>query len=56
MTLKEFKAWFEEFSEGVKGAPDKAQWDLICSKIDQMSGFDQFNATICVDRMLEKWL
>ena len=33
MTLSEFKAWFEGFTESMDGPPNAAQWERIQSKI-----------------------
>ena len=38
MTLSEFKAWFEGYTEGLEGAPTKAQFDRIKEKVKEISG------------------
>lgn len=36
MTINEFKAWLEGFSEGVQGAPTISQWNKIKARIDSL--------------------
>lgn len=38
MTVEQFKAWFEGFSEGVDGAPTKEQFDRIRQKVAELKG------------------
>lgn len=38
MTLQEFKAWFEGYTEGLEGAPTKAQFDRIKEKVKEITG------------------
>lgn len=38
MTLSEFKAWFEGYTEGITGAPTKAQFDRIKKKVAAIDG------------------
>jgi len=38
MTLAEFKAWFEGFTEGMEGAPSANQWDRIKERVAQIDG------------------
>lgn len=38
MTLAEFKAWFEGFTEDMDGPPDAKQWKRIKSKIKDING------------------
>ena len=38
MTLNEFKAWFEGFSENLGEAPTKAQWKRIKARINEIDG------------------
>ena len=38
MTLQEFKAWFEGFSENLDGPPDEKKWDRIKAKIAEIDG------------------
>lgn len=36
MTLQEFKAWFEGFSEIMDGPPDAKQWDRIKARVSEI--------------------
>lgn len=38
MTLSEFKAWFEGFTEGVEAAPTEAQFAKIKAKVAKIDG------------------
>lgn len=38
MTLSEFKAWFEGFTEDMDGAPSKKQFERIKEKVAQITG------------------
>lgn len=39
MTLSEFKAWFEGYTDGMGGQPPNAkQWDAIKAKVDKITG------------------
>lgn len=38
MTLSEFKAWFEGFTEAIDGQPNKKQWKRICERVAQIDG------------------
>lgn len=38
MTLSEFKAWFEGFSEGVNGTPTPEQWGKIKARVEKIDG------------------
>jgi hypothetical protein len=38
MTLQEFKAWFEGFTEGMPGAPNKDQWKRIKARVKEIDG------------------
>lgn len=38
MTLSEFKAWFEGFSEGIDGAPTERQFEKIKAKVAEING------------------
>lgn len=37
MTLAEFKAWFEGFSETMDGPPNEKQWDRIKARVAEIS-------------------
>ena len=49
MTLSEFRAWFEGFTENMDGPPNKKQWDRIQKRVKQIKSNP---APIVV----EKWL
>lgn len=38
MTLTEFKAWFEGFTEDMDGAPSEKQWERIKSRVGEVNG------------------
>lgn len=38
MTLQEFKAWFEGFTENMKGVPTQKQWARIQERVGQIDG------------------
>lgn len=38
MTLAEFKAWFEGFTEDMDGAPNTKQWKRIKDRVKQIDG------------------
>lgn len=38
MTLSEFKAWFDGFTEDMPGAPTKKQWERIKSRVGEITG------------------
>lgn len=37
MTLNEFKAWLEGFSEAMNGAPNKSQWQMILARLEKVT-------------------
>lgn len=37
MTVSEFKAWFEGFTEAMDGPPDAKQWARIQSKVKEIA-------------------
>ena len=49
MTLAEFKAWFEGFTEGFGGAPSDAQWTRIKARVKEIDG-TAITQTVFVDR------
>lgn len=51
MTLSEFKAWFEGFTEDMDGAPNKKQWDRIKARVKEIDGV-AVTKTVFVDRYL----
>lgn len=38
MTLQEFKAWFEGYTESLNGPPGEKQWKRICDRVKQIDG------------------
>lgn len=38
MTLSEFKAWFEGFTENIDGTPSKKQWERIQARVAEIDG------------------
>lgn len=51
MTLSEFKAWFEGFTECMDGAPDQDQWKRIKARVKEIDGVN-VTKTVFVDRYL----
>lgn len=49
MTLAEFKAWFEGFTESMEGAPDDKQWERIKARVKDIDGV-AVTKTVFVDR------
>ena len=49
MHLSEFKAWFQGFTEEMKGLPTKEQWSKIKKHVSEISA-DYTPATVFVDR------
>ncbi len=54
MTLSEFKAWFEGFTEGMAGAPDEDQWKRIKARVAEIDG-TVTTYPIFVDRYVEPY-
>lgn len=38
MTLSEFKAWFDGFTECMEAAPDEKQWERIKARVKEING------------------
>lgn len=38
MTLPEFRAWFDGFTEGMDGPPDAKQWKRIKARVGEITG------------------
>ncbi len=38
MTLAEFKAWFDGFTEDMDGQPNKKQWERIKARVKEING------------------
>lgn len=49
MTLSEFKAWFEGFTECMDGAPDEKQWERIKARVNEIDGV-AITKTVFIDR------
>lgn len=49
MTLSEFKAWFEGFTESMDGAPSEKQFKRIKAKVAEITG-TPITQTVFVDR------
>ncbi|MEQ9634614.1 MAG: hypothetical protein RLW68_00870 [Devosia marina] len=49
MTLSEFKAWFEGFTEGMDGAPTEKQFKRIKAKVAEITG-TPITQTVFIDR------
>jgi hypothetical protein len=54
MTLSEFKAWFEGYTEGLEGAPTKAQFERIKERVKEINGAPITN-TVYVDRWISPY-
>lgn len=54
MTLSEFKAWFEGYTEGLEAAPTKAQFDRIKEKVKEISG-TPVSYPVYIDRYVEPY-
>jgi hypothetical protein len=53
MTLSEFKAWFEGFTEDMDGAPNEKQWKRIKARVKDISGV-ALTERVFVDRYLPR--
>jgi hypothetical protein len=54
MTLAEFKAWFEGFTEDMDGAPNDKQWKRIKARVKEIDGV-AVTKTVFVDRYLPSY-
>jgi len=50
MTLAEFKAWFEGFTEDMEAAPTPKQWKRIKARVGQIDGVSVTREVIYRDR------
>lgn len=48
MTLSEFKAWFEGFTECMEASPDEKQWERIKARVKEIDGV-AITKTVFVD-------
>lgn len=54
MTLAEFKAWFEGFTEGMEAAPDEDQWKRIKARVAEINGVT-VTKTVFVDHYVDPY-
>jgi hypothetical protein len=54
MTLSEFKAWFEGYTESLEGAPTEKQFKRIKAKVAEITGAP-ITQTVWVDRYHHYW-
>lgn len=54
MHLSEFQAWFEGFTEEMKGPPNKDQWAKIKKRVKEITA-DYTPAPIFIDRYVQPW-
>lgn len=54
MTLSEFKAWFEGFTENLDGPPSAEQWKRIQKRVKEISG-QTTSYPVFVDRYYEPY-
>lgn len=54
MTLSEFKAWFEGFTENIDGTPSGKQWEKIQARVKEISG-TPVTYPVYIDRYLRDY-
>jgi len=54
MTLSEFKAWFEGFTDNMDGQPTAKQWKKIQKRVSEIDG-DPITERIFIDRYWPTW-
>lgn len=54
MTLAEFKAWFEGFTESLDGAPSEKQWKRIKARVAEIDG-TPITETVFIYRFVEPY-
>lgn len=54
MRIDEFKAWFEGFTEAMKGIPTKDQWTRIKARVAEVDG-TPVTKTVYVDHYLRPY-
>lgn len=52
MTLNEFKAWFEGFTESMGGTPNAKQWKRIQKRVGEIDG-SPITERVYIDRYIE---
>jgi len=55
MTLQEFKAWFEGFTEDMDGEPNAKQWKRIKAKIKDING-TAVSYPVYIDRYVRPYI
>lgn len=55
MTLAEFKAWFEGFTEYVEGVPNEKQWKRIKARVKEIDGVP-VTKTVFVERYVTPYV
>lgn len=54
MTLSEFKAWFEGFTESMEGPPSAKAWKRIQARVKEISG-QPVTERVYIDRYVEPY-
>lgn len=54
MTLSEFKAWFDGFTEDMDGAPTEKQWERIKGRVGEITG-QSVTYPVFVDRYIRSY-
>lgn len=54
MNLAEFKAWFDGYTEDMKDAPTKKQWERIKARVAEIDG-RPITQTVYVDRYVRQY-
>ena len=54
MTPREFKAWFDGFTECMTGRPTDKQWKRICKRVREIDG-EPISQRVYIDRYYEPW-
>lgn len=55
MTVAEFKAWFEGFTECMDGPPDEKQWAKIKARVKDVDGV-AVTLPVYIDRYRRDWV
>lgn len=50
MNLSEFKAWFDGFTENMKGPPTKKQWERICERVGEIQETTSTSYPVFIER------
>ena len=54
MTLSEFKAWFQGFTEDMDERPTAKQWERIQARVGEITG-QAVSYPVYVDRYVRQW-